>query len=228
MGVTTLLAPLWWHASPGRASIVLTDTTSTSTTTSITSGSSTTTTSGPTTTTSSTTSVPASTTTTVSPTTTTSAAPSSALCGAPANPYNYNYCGTGSLIRSPPSDICTYFNCISNFFNGTGYMVECMDGTVSMAGGIVGACSDHGGVEQTVYAPSSSTTSTTAAVAGSASSGGTSASTTSASSGQLASTGVGDSVGWLICLGGLLVIGATLARKRLVRLVTRRARGPGV
>jgi len=220
---SALSAPLLLHAGPGPASIVLTDATSTSTTTTttVTSGSSTTTTSGPTTTTSSTTSVPASTTSTVSSTTTTSAVPSSALCGAPANPYNYTYCGKGSLITSPPSDICTYFRCIANFSNGTGYMIVCNDGMVSMSGGLSGACSGiHDGVKQPVYAPSSSTTSTTGAVATSASSG-------SASSGQLASTGFGAMVRWLILLGGLLMIGATLVRWRLARLATRRTNDPG-
>jgi hypothetical protein len=72
------------------------------------------------------------------------------LCGAPANPYGYNLCGRGSQVTSPPSDICTYFNCIANFTHGHGYMVECNDGTYSMSGGIHGACSYHGGESQPV------------------------------------------------------------------------------
>lgn len=67
------------------------------------------------------------------------------LCGAPANPYGYNYCGAGSYITSPASGTCSYFSCIGNFSNGKGYMDECQDGTVSMSGGRRGACSDHGG-----------------------------------------------------------------------------------
>ncbi len=74
----------------------------------------------------------------------TSAAPAN-LCGAPANPYGYNYCGRGSNIYSPPADICSYFTCIASFDNGTGYMEECQDSTVSMSGGRRGACSHHGG-----------------------------------------------------------------------------------
>lgn len=73
-----------------------------------------------------------------------------ALCGAPSNPYGYNYCGNGSEITRPPSDICTYFKCIDNFWNGRGYMVECNDTKVSMSGGIDGVCNDNGGVDQKV------------------------------------------------------------------------------
>ncbi len=67
------------------------------------------------------------------------------LCGAPANPYGYNYCGRGSNIYSPQADICSYFTCIAAFSDGTGYMEECQDSTVSMSGGRRGACSHHGG-----------------------------------------------------------------------------------
>lgn len=84
-------------------------------------------------------------------TATTSAAPAPVhttqapnLCGAPQNPWNYNFCG-GTPVTSPDSDVCSYFNCIDNFSNGVGYMVECHDGMYSMSGGRRGACSDHGG-----------------------------------------------------------------------------------
>ena len=73
------------------------------------------------------------------------------LCGAPANPYGYNFCGRGSLIRNPASDVCAYFDCIPNFDNGTGYMVECHDAMYSMSGGRQGACSYHHGVRRPVY-----------------------------------------------------------------------------
>lgn len=74
-----------------------------------------------------------------------SSAAAADLCGAPSNPYGYNYCGSGSTIVSPRADICSFFNCIANFDNGTGYMEECRDGMVSMSGGRRGACSSHGG-----------------------------------------------------------------------------------
>ena len=67
------------------------------------------------------------------------------LCGAPVNPYGYSYCGSGSVVISPPADICTYFKCIPYFLKGKGFMEECRDGMVSMSGGRRGACSYHGG-----------------------------------------------------------------------------------
>ncbi|HET6213643.1 MAG TPA: hypothetical protein VFE14_12335 [Micromonosporaceae bacterium] len=72
------------------------------------------------------------------------------LCGAPPNPYGYNFCG-GSRSYSPPADICSYFECINNFWNGVGYMIQCKDGMVSMSGGRSGSCSYHGGNLRTVY-----------------------------------------------------------------------------
>ena len=82
---------------------------------------------------------------------TTAAAPAKpSTCGAPSNPYGYNFCGRGGYVTSPPAEICSYFNCIANFFNGHGYMVECNDGTYSMSGGIRGACSYHKGEDRAV------------------------------------------------------------------------------
>jgi hypothetical protein len=72
------------------------------------------------------------------------------LCGAPANPLGYTFCG-GSLIRSPDSDACSYFDCIDAFWEGTGYMIQCSDGTVSMSGGRQGSCSHHGGNRRPVH-----------------------------------------------------------------------------
>ncbi|TCO43616.1 hypothetical protein EV646_112193 [Kribbella antiqua] len=73
-----------------------------------------------------------------------------ALCGAPANPYGYNFCGRGGYVRDPPLDVCSYFDCIPSFWNGTGYMEECQDGTYSMSGGRSGSCSHHGGNRRVV------------------------------------------------------------------------------
>lgn len=83
------------------------------------------------------------------PAQTTAAKPS--LCGAPQNPFGYNFCGRGGHVSSPAGTVCSYFDCIANFYNGRGYMVECRDGTYSMSGGISGACSHHGGVSRPVY-----------------------------------------------------------------------------
>jgi hypothetical protein len=54
-------------------------------------------------------------------------------------------------VTNPPQDICSYFNCIPNFWNGVGYMEECHDATYSMSGGRRGACSYHGGELRPVY-----------------------------------------------------------------------------
>lgn len=72
------------------------------------------------------------------------------LCGAPDNPYGYNYCG-GSYIHAPASDVCSYFACVDNFWNGKGYLVQCGDGMVGMLGGPSGSCADHSGEKRPVY-----------------------------------------------------------------------------
>ena len=75
-------------------------------------------------------------------------------CGAPSNPWGYNFCGRGSYIYSPAPGVCSYFSCINNFSNGSGYMTECADSMYSMSGGRRGACSYHGGETQPVYSGS--------------------------------------------------------------------------
>ena len=70
--------------------------------------------------------------------------PPPSTCGAPANPWGYNFC-SGSVIYSTPATFCSYFACIANFPNGSGYVMECSDGTYSRSGGISGSCSHHGG-----------------------------------------------------------------------------------
>lgn len=82
--------------------------------------------------------------------TTTRPAPSptataAALCGAPANPYGYNFCGRGSVVRHPPGDVCTYFTCGRDFWTGTGYLVQCRDSQFLLTGGRHESCNDHGG-----------------------------------------------------------------------------------
>jgi hypothetical protein len=77
--------------------------------------------------------------------------PPTNTCGAPSNPWGYNFCG-GSLIYSPPSNFCSYFNCIPSFWKSTaGYVDECHDGTYSHSGGRSGACSYHGGELRPLY-----------------------------------------------------------------------------
>jgi hypothetical protein len=53
--------------------------------------------------------------------------------------------GPGSLSHAEDSTFCSSHECIANFPNGNGTVVECSDGTWSHSGGLSGACSDHGG-----------------------------------------------------------------------------------
>jgi len=79
--------------------------------------------------------------------------PAQNTCGAPANPWGYNFCG-GNLIYSPPSNFCSYFNCIASFWKSTnGYVDQCKDGTYSHSGGRQGACSSHSGELRPLYSP---------------------------------------------------------------------------
>ncbi len=84
------------------------------------------------------------------------ATPKPKSCKYPAvddNPYCYTFTNTGKLITNPPADFCTYFNCISSFDNGSGYVVECVNGQYSKSGGHVGVCSKQGGFKRNLYAP---------------------------------------------------------------------------
>jgi hypothetical protein len=82
-----------------------------------------------------------------------SAAPQPAVerrCGAPANPFGYDFCG-GELIRRPARAVCDYFHCAPALWSGRGYLVQCRDGMVSLTGGQPGACAGHRGVRRTVW-----------------------------------------------------------------------------
>lgn len=74
------------------------------------------------------------------------------LCGAPQNPWGYNFC-SGSYISTPPGSFCSYFSCIGNFPNGRGYVIQCQDSMFSKSGGIQGSCSHHGGNRRALFAP---------------------------------------------------------------------------
>ena len=80
------------------------------------------------------------------------AAPVADTCGAPQNPWGYGFC-SGSTISNPPGNFCSYFSCISNFWNGRGYVEQCKDGMFSKSGGISGSCSYHGGNRQALLQP---------------------------------------------------------------------------
>lgn len=51
----------------------------------------------------------------------------------------------GSTSHATDEQFCNTHNCIPNFPNGNGTIVQCTDGEWSHSGGLSGACSDHGG-----------------------------------------------------------------------------------
>jgi hypothetical protein len=67
----------------------------------------------------------------------------------------------GSYDHSTDADFCRTHQCIKNFPNGNGYIVQCQDGEWSHSGGVSGACSDHrgeaGGQGPTASAPVTTT-----------------------------------------------------------------------
>jgi hypothetical protein len=67
------------------------------------------------------------------------------------NPWRYNFT-PGSVIYNPPSDFCSYFDCIASFWNNTrGYVMQCRDLMFSHSGGRSGSCSWHGGNKRALY-----------------------------------------------------------------------------
>ena len=56
--------------------------------------------------------------------------------------------GPGSTTHAEDERFCSGHECIANFPNGHGTVVECADGEWSHSGGISGACSDHGGEKE--------------------------------------------------------------------------------
>ena len=71
-------------------------------------------------------------------------------CGAPENPYGYNYCG-GVLVREPAPDVCRWFTCVEGFWAGRGYLTVCEDGRLGMVGGPSGRCPERAGRKEPVY-----------------------------------------------------------------------------
>ncbi len=54
----------------------------------------------------------------------------------------------GSSSHATDAQFCQEHDCIGNFESEPGTIVECEDGSFSHAGGISGACSDHGGEKE--------------------------------------------------------------------------------
>jgi hypothetical protein len=87
------------------------------------------------------------------------------LTQAPASSYRYwsalyadlQNSFVASDVTSPSStpasdlDFCSTHECINNFDNGVGYIVQCADGMWSHSGGRPGACSYHGGETSNTY-----------------------------------------------------------------------------
>jgi hypothetical protein len=63
----------------------------------------------------------------------------------PKEPKQSEAEGAGSLSHSGDPQFCSTHQCIANFSNGHGAVVECTDGEWSHSGGISGSCSSHGG-----------------------------------------------------------------------------------
>jgi hypothetical protein len=80
--------------------------------------------------------------------------------GGSAGSESYAAPSTGGDSYSSPStdspDFCASHICISNFDNGSGYIVQCADGEWSHSGGEPGACSYHGGETGNIYGGSDS------------------------------------------------------------------------
>ncbi|MGW9193022.1 hypothetical protein [Micromonospora chersina] len=71
-------------------------------------------------------------------------------CGAPANPYGYDFCG-GQRIRKPAVGICDWFECAPGFWSGRGWLVQCRDGAVSLTGGQRESCAANQGYRRTFW-----------------------------------------------------------------------------
>jgi hypothetical protein len=62
-----------------------------------------------------------------------------------ASPPSSTVEAAGSYSHATDSEFCSTHQCIPNFPNGSGAVVQCVDGQWSHSGGLSGACSDHGG-----------------------------------------------------------------------------------
>lgn len=68
-----------------------------------------------------------------------------ALIQTPATSTGSEEDEVGSTSHAGDAEFCENHECIGSFTTEEGTVVECSDGTYSHAGGISGACSDHGG-----------------------------------------------------------------------------------
>lgn len=70
--------------------------------------------------------------------------------GVNGNPWCYDF-SPGNVISHPPAAFCQYFSCISSFWSGQGYVMECQDTLYSKSGGRSGSCSHHSGNWRPLY-----------------------------------------------------------------------------
>jgi PASTA domain len=68
------------------------------------------------------------------------------------NPWGYNW-ECCKKIFDPPSDFCSWFECVLTFYNGTSFVVQCRDDTFSATGGSKQTCSGHDGHKRTLFSP---------------------------------------------------------------------------
>jgi hypothetical protein len=66
-------------------------------------------------------------------------------CGAPTNPFGFDFCAPGTNVSLAPPGFCSYFRCVSGFDRGTGYVTQCVDGMFSKTGGMPDVCARHAG-----------------------------------------------------------------------------------
>ncbi|GAB3063492.1 hypothetical protein [Micromonospora schwarzwaldensis] len=71
-------------------------------------------------------------------------------CGAPVNPFGYDFCG-GDRIRKPAAGVCDWFECVPGFWSGRGWLVQCRDGAISRTGGQRDACAGNRGPRRTLF-----------------------------------------------------------------------------
>ncbi|MGC4894670.1 hypothetical protein [Micromonospora sp. DT31] len=76
--------------------------------------------------------------------------PAERRCGAPTNPFGYDFCG-GQRIRRPAAGVCDWFECVPDFWSGQGWLVQCRDGAISRTGGQRDVCAGHQGWRRTMW-----------------------------------------------------------------------------
>lgn len=70
------------------------------------------------------------------------------------NPWGYNFTCCHEITNVNINvNFCSYFTCDSNFWNGSGSVVECQDGYYELRHGYPFSCAGHGGELRLLFAP---------------------------------------------------------------------------